>query len=65
MLTQVGGDFNMYDNDRLSDINALERLVQVEGDFFVINNSSLVTEQVRVLSDRVTPKKATIVDNKD
>ena len=65
MLAQVGGDFNMYDNERLSDINALERLVQVEGDFFVIDNTNLITEQIRLLSDRVTPNKVTIADNKD
>ena len=65
MLSEVGGDFNMYDNDRLSDITSLTKLIKVDGDFFVIDNGNLLTEEVRKLADQFVPNKITILGNKN
>ena len=65
MLSEIGGDFNMYDNDRLSDISSLTKLIKVEGNFFVIDNGNLLTEEVRKLADQFVPDKITILDNKN
>ena len=65
MVTEVGGDFNMYGNERLSDISALESLKQLGGNFFVIDNRNLFTEDIKKLADQVNPNKVTISDNKN